>query len=235
MWERGEELGDIGELEDLGNLGELEDLGDLGDLGELGNLGELGDIGELEELGELGNLLGFEYALHILKAKNGIMPVFPQVVTYLAEGNFLTKVRLGVEAVGVADEFLFHSAGTIVLDRYGEVLTYDLVDGDATACMPLSHIGMARQTLFAQQFCTKIAMFDVLMSSCAIYLGGIAEDDTDVMEHGSLFDEPSVHKPLFYPFGVGIHNPKGTVPHLHGVGNQHMTEVGIRSVVLVYE
>ena len=106
MWERGEELGDLGdlgELEDLGNLGELEDLGDLGDLGELGNLGELGDIGELEELGELGNLLGVEYALHILKAKNGIMPVFPQVVTYLAEGDFFTKVRLGVEAVGVAD------------------------------------------------------------------------------------------------------------------------------------
>ena len=89
-----EELEDIGDIEELGNIEELEELE------ELGNLGELGDIGELEDL---GNLLGLEHTLHILKAKNGIMPVLPQVAAYLAEGDFLTKVRLGVEAVGVAD------------------------------------------------------------------------------------------------------------------------------------
>ncbi len=148
--------------------------------------------------------LRFKHLLHLLKAKNGIMPVLPQVVAYLADSCFLAEVCLGVEAVGVADEFLLQGAGTIVFDRHGEVLAYDLVDGDATACMPLCHIGMTWQTLFAQQFSTQITMFDVLVCPCTVDFGGIAEDDADVMEHGSLFCETPVHKPLFRPFGVCI-------------------------------
>lgn len=178
---------------------------------------------------------GLEHLLHLFEAHDGVMPVFPEVVADFAECDFLAEVGLRVEAVGVADNFLLQGAGTVVFDRQRKVLAYDLVDGDAASRMAFRYVCMTWQPFFAQEFGTKITMFYVLMRSCTEYLRGIAEDDADVVQHRCLLYETPVHQPLFYPFGVGVHDTQRTVTHLHGVGDQHMTEVGMGGVVLVYK
>ena len=60
------------------------------------------------------------------------------------------------------------------------------------------------------------------MRTVTIYLRGVAEDDSDIVQHRGFFDESAVHESLLLPFGVRIDDTQRAVSHLPAVRHEDM-------------
>ena len=84
-------------------------------------------------------------------------------------------VGLGIEFVGIADDLLFKGLG--------------LVAWQSGACMTLGDTGMARESFGTQHLGTDRAVLYIGLGAMAVDRGGVAAQDADVVQHGSLIEE----------------------------------------------
>ena len=116
-----------------------------------------------------------------LPADDGVVAVLPDVAADMFDGEGLAQVALGVELIGIADDFLLQGLRAVVAQGDGNALALHLLLGDAAARVALCHQRMLGQALLPQQFRSKVAVLYIRVAAGAVDFRGIAEDDTDVV------------------------------------------------------
>ena len=67
------------------------------------------------------------------------------------------------------------------------MLLFYLLTGETSTCVAFAHLCMTSEPLFTQYLSTYISMTDVRLGACTLDAGGIATEDTDVVQHGRFF------------------------------------------------
>ena len=73
--------------------------------------------------------------------------------------------------------------------RQRKLLIYNLLQCQSRTRMSLTYQGMTLHTLPAQYLCSQYAVTDVRFCTTASYGRRIYPHDTDIVQHGSLFDK----------------------------------------------
>lgn len=132
----------------------------------------------------------------------------------------MVETGLGEEFVGIADEFLFHRLRQEITHGERQMPDKYLVACDACTGMAFADAGMAGEAFCQQHSGSDVSVTDIRFTAETLYGGRIAAYDSDVVQHGGLFDEPSVEFQLRMPAGDG----KGFVGHRPAVDKEDVTQ-----------
>lgn len=137
-----------------------------------------------------------EFLLESAEAGKGFGTEFGYGGQHAAYRFFLHIARLGEEFISVADESL--KAGLrhkAAVERQREAVGHDILAGETGAGVAFGHAGKFLGASFeAEQVGAEQAVAQVMVCAVAIYAGGVAETDADVVEHSGGFNIPFVER-----------------------------------------
>ena len=136
----------------------------------------------------------------MVEADNAGFSEFQEALAGLLWGFLAIEASLGEELVGKADDLFLDGFGKEILMRKWQVLTDNLVEGEACACVSFADTGNGFETFLTHETCTQDAVTDIRFGAKALDTRCIGEEDADVVQHGRLLHQLTV----CMEFGVGI-------------------------------
>lgn len=144
---------------------------------------------------------------------------------------FVIEMALGEELVSIADKFLFRCLRQEVVHGKGQMLYEYLFTSDACSGVAFADAGMSRETFCKQHPGSDVSMTDVRLAAETLYAGRIAAHDSDVVQHGSLFNEPSVKFQLRMLTGDG----ESLVGYGAAVDKEDVAQSIVFGIIFVYD
>lgn len=172
-------------------------------------------------------------SLYFLPPQHSIVTVSPHVLANLGHSHLLTEVAFGIEFVGIADDFFLEALGAVVALGDREFLAEYLLHADAATGMALRYQRMLGIAFAAQQFGAQEAVFDILMFAHTMDTRCVAEDDTDIVQHGCFGYKLAIDQSFGFPLRMGIQNLQGTIAYLLAVDEQYLAQFGLLGVVFI--
>jgi hypothetical protein len=158
---------------------------------------------------ELKNL--FKQVNPLEKALDASLSEFLQTLNGLSYRSFLIQTRLGIELVCITNHLFLKGVGLIIpIERKWQMLGHNLIFGETCTRMAFTDLSMAHKTSLTQQLTTYPSVTDIRLSTKALDAGGIASEDTDIVEHSSLLQELRIQ----LEFRMFAGNQQTTVGHL---------------------
>ena len=152
---------------------------------------------------------------------------------------FKRQIRFGIELISIADDLFLKRLRDIADIRWQrQMLGFNLFTRDASARMTLTHEGTALQLVVGMPFiqraehpCTKESVTDIGLCAKTLDTGGIAPDDSDIMEHRGFLEKFLVKLQLRMRLG----NLPTAVSHLATMHKQYPSEFILRRIKLIYD
>ncbi len=116
-----------------------------------------------------------------------------QTLCSLQNGTDAVGMGLGIELVCIADNLLLQGLRDKILMGQRQLLSLDVSNGQSCSGMPFADACMAGKSLCPQQFCPDIAMTYIGFCTRTIDRRCMTAEDTDVVQHGSLFQKLYIH------------------------------------------
>lgn len=165
-----------------------------------------------------------------MEALKPFLSKFRNAVLSLLVSLLTLRVRLAVEFVSIADEFLLKRLRKKVMVWQWQTLSDNFLFGKSGSGMSLADAGVAWKAFRAHDLSTYYSVADIRFGAIAFYPRRITPEDANVVEHCSLYDE----LPVECQFGMGVANLHGTFHDQRAVCDENPAELVVVRVVFVY-
>ena len=106
-------------------------------------------------------------------------------------------MSLGIKFIRITNDLLFQRHWHIVLVWKRQLLLFDIFPGESCTSMTFTDECMSFPSFLPQDFSPNDTMTDIRLGTKTLDARGITTEDTNVVQHSSLFEEGSIESQLW--------------------------------------